>query len=260
MHRRLKIMVVDDDDGSRFILAEILEYEGFDVTTAIDGFQGVEMAGRTHFDFIFMDYRMPGIDGMEASRRIKLVSPDTIVIMATGYAGELVELALDEGSYAVLYKPFDFVQLTDLIRTTLKSTCVLVVDDEPETRKMVRAVLERSGFQVFEAEDGKQAVTTAGKKHYDVILMDAAMTGMGGFDACEKIIEGDPDAKVIFLTPYSAVGWVKQALSTEVFSLLKKPIVAEDVRSLLNSVVKSDATRAGRSSKQTEPRIEKGKD
>ena len=93
----------------------------------------------------------------------------------------------------------------------------------------------------------------------DVILMDAAMTGMGGFDACKKIIEEDPDAKVIFLTPHSAAGWVKQALSTEVFSLLKKPIGVEDVRSLLNSVVESDATRTRDSSNETEPRTEKDK-
>ena len=260
VHYEPKILVVDDDEGMRMTLAELLWYEGFDVTTAIDGQQGVEMATTNHFDLIFMDFMMPGINGVEALRRIKAVSPETIVIMVTAYSGGLVEQALEEGSYAILYKPFEFEQLTSMVRTTLKSMCVLVFDDQPETQKMVHAILERSGFLVFEAEDGKQAVATAGKKNYDVILMDAAMTGMGGFDACEKIIEEDPDAKVIFLTPYSAVGWVKQALSTEVFSLLKKPIVAEDVLSLLNSVVKSDATRVGRSSKQTQPRIEKGKD
>ena len=241
MRSKPKILVVDDDKGMRFILAEILEYEGFVVTTAIDGLQGVEMATKNHFDFIFMDYRMPGIDGMEAVRRIKVVSPDTIVIMVTAFAGDLVERALDEGAYAVLYKPFDLDQLADLLRTTLKSTCVLVIDDEPETRNMVRAILEQRGFRVSEAKDGKQAVAKARKKQHDVILMDGVMPDMEGYDACEKIIEEDPDAKVIFLTAHSAVGWVKQALSDGVFSLLKKPVVTEDMLSLLKSVGKKDA-------------------
>ena len=239
-----KILVVDDDEAMRMTLAELLGYEGFDVTTAIDGHQGVEMATANRFDLIFMDFMMPGINGVEALRRIKEVSPATIVIMVTAYSGGLVEQALEEGAYAVLYKPFDFDLLTSILRTTLKTTCVLVVVDEPETRTMIRAILEDSGFQVSEAEDGEQAVTMAGEKRYDIILMDAVMPGIGGFDACEKIVKEDPDAKVIFLTAHSLVGWVRQALSAGAFSLLKKPFDPDDMISLMNSVVGGDAAGA----------------
>ena len=255
-----KIMVVDDDDGMRITLAELLGYEGFDVTTVTDGLQGVEMATANHFDVIFMDFMMPGIDGVEALRRIKVVSPETIVIMVTAYDGGLVEQALEEGAYAILYKPFDFDQLTSILRTTLKTTCVLVVDDEAETRTMVRAILEDSGFQVSEAKDGEQAVTKAGERRYDVILMDAVMPGMGGFDACEKIVKEDPDAKIIFLTAHSLVGWVREALSAGAFSLLKKPFDPDDMISLMNSVVGGDAAGAESCVNDSQPRTKKGKD
>ena len=152
------IMVVDDDEPLRFTLADILEDEGYDLTTVGDGLQGVEMATKHHFDLIFMDFMMPGIDGLEAFRRIKAVSPETIVIMVTAYADGVVEQALDEGAFAVLYKPFDLEQLTSIVRTTIGSTCVLVVDDQSETREMLRDILEDNGFQVSEAEDGLQAV------------------------------------------------------------------------------------------------------
>ena len=190
-----KIMVVDDDDGLRYTLSEILEEEGFEVTAVSDGLESVELATANHFDLIFMDFRMPGIDGVEAFRRIKVVSPDSVVIMVTAYAGAPVEEALEEGAYAIIYKPFDLEQLKTMVRTTLMSTCVLVVDDEPGMRKMVRAILEDSGFQVSEAKIGKQAVTKAGRKHYDVILMDAVMPGMDGFTACQEIVEKDPGSQ-----------------------------------------------------------------
>jgi len=259
-HYEPKILVVDDDEAMRMTLAELLWYEGFDVTTAIDGHQGVEMATTNHFDLIFMDFMMPGINGVEALGRIKAVSPETIVIMVTAYSGGLIEQALDEGSYAVLYKPFEFEQLANMVRTTLKSTCVLVFDNQPETRKMVREILEKSGFRVSEAEDGEQAVTMAGEKRYDVILMDAVMPGIAGFDACEKIVKEDPDAKVIFLAPHSAVGWVRQAFSAGAFSLLKKPIDPEDMISLMNSILGGDPTGVEGSVNKARPRIKQGKD
>ena len=229
------------------------------MTTAIDGQKGVEMATANRFDLIFMDFMMPGINGVEALRRIKEVSPETIVIMVTAYSGGLIEQALDEGSYAVLYKPFEFEQLANMVRTTLKSTCVLVFDDQPETRKMVREILDKSGFRVSEAEDGEQAVTMAGEKRYDIILMDAVMPGIGGVDACEKIVKEDPDAKVIFLTAHSLAGSVKQALAAGAFSLLKKPFDPEDMISLMKSVVGDDATGSEGFDNENRPRSkEKG--
>ena len=90
-----------------------------------------------------------------------------------------------------------------------------------------------------EARNGKQAVTKAGQKHYEIILMDAVMPGMDGFAAYEKIIETDPEAKVIFLTAHSLVNWVRQALAAGAFSLLPKPVEPADMIALMKSVLKN---------------------
>ncbi len=233
-----KIMVVDDDMALRVTLMDILEDEGFEVVGVSDGYEAVKMASKEHFGLIFMDVRMPGIDGVETNRRIKEISPDSVIVMVTAFAGqELIEQALEEGAYAVLYKPFDFHQLTEVVRTVMKTTCVLVVDDQAESRETVRMILEDQGYRVSEAMDGKQAVTKAGEKHYEIILMDAVMPGMDGFTACEKIIESDPEAKVIFLTAHSLVNWVRQALAAGAFSLLSKPVDPADMITLMKSVV-----------------------
>ena len=235
---RPKIMVVDDDMALRVTLMDILEDEGFDVVGVSDGYEAVKMAGEEHFGLVFMDVRMPGIDGVEANRRIKDISPDSVVVMVTAFAGQgLIEQALQEGAYAVLYKPFDFRQLTEVVRTVMKTTCVLVVDDQAESRETVRVILEDQGYQVSEAVNGSQAVTKAGQRHYEIILMDAVMPGMDGFSACEKIVESDPDAKVIFLTAHSLVAWVRHALAAGAFSLLSKPVEPGDMIALLKSVV-----------------------
>ena len=125
-----KVMVVDDDMALRVTLMDILEDEGFDVVGVSDGYEAVKMAGKEHFGLIFMDVKMRGIDGVEANSRIKEISPCSVIVMVTAFAGlELIEQVLEEGAYAVFYKPFDFRQLTEVVRTVMKTTCVLVVDD-----------------------------------------------------------------------------------------------------------------------------------
>ena len=88
-----------------------------------------------------------------------------------------------------------------------------------------------------EAVNRSQAVTKAGQKHYEIILMDVVMPGVDGFSACEKIVESDPDAKVIFLTAHSLVAWVRQVLAAGAVSLLSKPVEPGDMIALLKSVV-----------------------
>ena len=124
---------------------------------------------------------------------------------------------------------------------------IMVVDDEPDMRALMRAILEDSGFQVTEAEDGKDAVTKAGKRDYDLILMDAVMPVMDGFTACKKIVEDAPNAKVIFLTGYSTEGWEELAVSAGAITLLEKPFEPTNLISLLKSVVGGDATESAAS-------------
>ena len=115
-----RIMVVDDDPGLRTTLEAILEDEGYDVTTAEDGYAAVELARQTSYSLIFMDIKMPGMNGVEALREIKKVRPDSVVVMQTGFAVEgLIREAVEEGAYAVLHKP---VAVEEIIRIITELT------------------------------------------------------------------------------------------------------------------------------------------
>jgi len=114
------ILVVDDLKGMRVTLGGILEDEGHNVVLAENGYQAIEAAKQTSFDLIFMDIKMPGINGVQTFREVKKINPQAAVIMMAAYSVEyLVREALEEGAYAVVYKPFDIENILSIIESAL---------------------------------------------------------------------------------------------------------------------------------------------
>ena len=239
-----KIMVVDDDPGMRLTLEGILEDEGFDVVGAEDGYKAIELAKEFAFNLIFMDVKMPGINGVEAFKEIKRVSPNSIVVMITGFAIEdLIKEALEEGAYAVIYKPYEVGQIIDIVNGVLKSILVLLVDDKATDREILRAILEDNGYQVQEASDGPEAIAMAAEKHYGVILMDIKMPGMDGFTTLEKIRRFDPQAKALFISGYTMEEAVIESLRQGAHAVLAKPVDPDALLELIRSVTAQPAAR-----------------
>ena len=107
MKEKAHILVVDDNDSISKSMSMILRYKGYAVMTASDGFEAIEKVRENFFDIVFMDIKMPGINGLETYRRIKQIRSDAVVTMMSGYADKhLVEGALQEGAYGALDKPF----------------------------------------------------------------------------------------------------------------------------------------------------------
>ena len=79
------IMVVDDDAGIRVTLEGMIEEEGYEVTGVEDGYRAIELAKEAPFALIFMDIKMPGINGVETYREIKKVSPQSVVSTSSDY-------------------------------------------------------------------------------------------------------------------------------------------------------------------------------
>jgi len=111
-----RILVVDDEKNMRVTLADILREQGHEVETADCGEAAVRLCHDRHFDVILMDVRMPGIDGVEAFRRIRRRDDRVRVIMLSAYSvAGLEKEALEEGAVAFLRKPIDLDQVTRLI-------------------------------------------------------------------------------------------------------------------------------------------------
>ncbi len=120
---RLRLLVVDDDEGIVATLRDILVATGYGVDVAYSGTEAIEQVKKRMPDGILMDVRMPGLNGIEAFREIRLLSPECFVIFMSAYAASaLVEDVRREGAIEVLLKPLDLERTLHLIDRTAQRT------------------------------------------------------------------------------------------------------------------------------------------
>jgi DNA-binding NtrC family response regulator len=236
---KTNILVVDDLRSMRLTLGGILEDKGHNVVTVENGYQAIEAVKEAHFDAIFMDIKMPGINGVQTFREVKKIDPKAVVIMMTAYSvEELVKEALEEGAYAVVYKPFDIDRIIAIIEKLLERTLILVVDDQFADRETLKGILEDKGYRVATAQDGAEAIEMVRSKHYDIIFLDVRLPGMDGVETFEQVKKIDPQATVIMMTGYTEEDLVKRAITQGAYTCIYKPFDMENVISLVEDITK----------------------
>jgi DNA-binding NtrC family response regulator len=110
------ILVVDERFADRESLKVILEDKGYRVATARDGAEAIDMVKSQHYDIIFLDVRLPDMDGTEIFEQVKKIDPKATVIIMSGYTEEeLVRRAVSEGAYTCVYKSFDMEKVIVLV-------------------------------------------------------------------------------------------------------------------------------------------------
>jgi DNA-binding NtrC family response regulator len=120
------ILVIDDKESMRQMLAKTLESEGFEVDTARDGERGLDKAKEKRFDLILTDLKLPKMDGLEVLSSIKDLDPEVAVIVMTAYGTiETAVQAIKQGAFDFLTKPFDVDHLQVLIQRALENRRLL---------------------------------------------------------------------------------------------------------------------------------------
>jgi two-component system, NtrC family, response regulator HydG len=144
-----KVLIIDDEESMRIGCQQVLELGGFRFAAASTGEQALERARQESFDVALLDLRMPGMPGMEVLRRLKQESPNTAVIIITGYAAidSAVE-AIKLGAFDYLPKPFTPEALVSLVskavnsaRRALEST---VIGQELDRKMLSQVLIGRS--------------------------------------------------------------------------------------------------------------------
>jgi two-component system response regulator HydG len=113
---------------------------------------------------------------------------------------------------------------------TEHKTKILVVDDEPSQRKMLKANLSLDGYEVFEADDGTDAIARVSEEFYDLILMDNRMSQMDGIEALKEIKKISPGIPVIIITAHASVETAVEALQSGAHDYLTKPLDIDELR------------------------------
>ncbi len=121
MINSISLLIVDDEESVRDSLYNWFIEDGFQVKCAEHAKEALTMLESGNYDIILADIKMPGMDGLEMHRRIKLLNPEAIVIIMTAFASvETAVQALKDGAYDYITKPFDPDDLSHLIRNAAK--------------------------------------------------------------------------------------------------------------------------------------------
>ena len=221
----------------------VLKRKGYEVSIANDGFEAIDTVKEEFFDIIFMDIKMPVLNGVETYKKIKEIKEKIIIIMMTAYAVEdLIQDALKEGAYGVIYKPLDFEKILSLIeesKDTKQGGLILIVDDDPGTCKTLENVLTKKGYDVVISNTGEDAITKAKEKIFDIIFIDMKLPTLNGLETYLELKKINPKLIAIVITAYHQEmdDLVQEAMNNSAYTCLTKPINIEDMLVLINEIL-----------------------
>ncbi|MDF1757558.1 MAG: response regulator [Legionellaceae bacterium] len=266
----LRFLVVDDNSDARTIISEMLCSFGWTVDTASSGKEAIskviEDNRRGLFDVIFMDWRMPDMNGWETSKRIRELSTgrrSPIVIMVTAYHTDIISqyrkkisTVLDD----VILKPitpstiFDCVanlclplnkKITNIDssplvkRDRLFGLRILVVEDNPSNQMVAHDLLVNEGALVQIADSGLAAIEAINKDKalFDVVLMDIQMPDMDGYETTEKIrkLYDFKKLPIIAMTANALVDHQENLSSCHMNGFISKPFDLDELVSIIRN-------------------------
>jgi DNA-binding response OmpR family regulator len=235
----MKILVVDDDRGIVKTTCDILKFKGHDPIPAFNGEEGVEKVRSEAPDCVLMDIKMPGINGVEAMRRMKEIAPAMPVVLVSAYATDgLIEEARQTGADAVLSKPLDFEMVLASLSLLRKEDIILIVDDDPNFLKTLEDVLTARGYQVKTETGANNVLADMEAQESLVVLLDLKLGSVNGVDILKQIREKHPTKPVIMVTGYGKEmgGSIETGLKLGACTCIYKPFEMNAVIDLVEEI------------------------
>ncbi len=268
-----RVLVVDDNATNRQILRQQLGHWGLRVTAVGGGLEALAVlrdgvtSGQRH-DLAILDMKMPGMDGLSLARAIKgdeaLESVRLILLTSIGQRGHGAE-ASRIGISAYLTKPVDEADLYDCLIEVLtrggtrrvpslvtrhslrearpqRGARLLVAEDNEVNQKVAVRLLEKQGYRVDVADNGREALEACQRSRYDAVLMDGQMPGMDGFEATRRIREeegGKRHTPIIAMTASAMKGDRERCLEAGMDDYVSKPVTPESLAAVLKGWVKT---------------------
>jgi nitrogen regulation protein NR(I) len=120
---------------------------------------------------------------------------------------------------------------------------VLIVDDEPNLRKILSAQLSRDGYDVLTAEDGEQGLQLLREHHIDLIVTDLKMPKVDGMTLLKKALEEEPELPIVLITAHGTIDTAVEALKSGAFDFVTKPFDKDEVRQIVSKALRTRELR-----------------
>lgn len=258
-----KILIVDDDQLNREVLARRFIQEGFETGTAEGGQRALERIAFQQFDLILLDVDMPGMDGIETLKQIRSQdqwSAIPIVMLSANDKKEVIKKCLALGANDYLVKPFVMKLARNRIERCLAllnkaveedspppgvGYRLLVVDDNELNRRLLKRQLEKRGHTVLEAEDGSRALTLINEDNFDLVLLDINMPGISGIEVLKRV-RNNPKTKklsIVIVTAAEDTDTMLNCIQHGADDYVSKPLDIEFLQKRILAAV--DARRLG---------------
>jgi len=219
----------------------VLKHKGFTVTTVESGIKAIKLVKKNNYEIIFMDIKMPVMNGVESYKEIKRIRPEAVVVMMTAYSvEELIQEALVEGAFGVLYKPLNIDHMLSMIQDIKeKGGLILVIDDNPSICASLEKILRKRNYKVITATSGEKAIELAKKNSFDLILIDMKLPVLNGLETYLALKEIDPNTLAIMMTAYEQEMklLVDEALSNSAYTCLPKPLNIETTLHIIDEIL-----------------------
>ncbi len=247
--RKLSIQIVDDDPDLAESLAEFVELGGHRVLRAHSADEALSQFQEHAFDLVFMDIRMPGMDGVDALARMKALRPHTEVIMMTGYTvQDRIDAALSTGARQVLQKPLNLTLIKSILQNQSDRRLILIIDDDADFVESVCEVLLHQGHAIATAPDGHEGLRQIVDKEpnkvaanaisaISAIILDLRMEKMGGVAVLEALEDLELTLPIIIVSAYmDEEGGALASLDKTAFAaVLEKPVNPDELLQAIRS-------------------------
>jgi len=266
--RGMKVLVVDDRITSQEILKDMLESMTFEASVTGSGEQALLEIDRAAedgkpYELVLMDWKMPGMDGIETARRLKQNTEPAItpkIIMVTAYGREeIMQQAQGVDLEGFLIKPVNASVLFNTIMDVfgkivdkrpkrkevdaidqealrkIRGARILLAEDNEINQQVATEILESAGLVITIANNGKEAVDAVQQNEFDAVLMDIQMPEMGGYEATEEIrkLELATRIPIIAMTAHAMAGDREKSLEAGMDDHVTKPIDPDQLFSAL---------------------------
>jgi CheY-like chemotaxis protein len=243
------VLVVDDDPAARDLLSTNLKDAGYRLVHAASGEEALSLAHKLRPDAITLDVMMPKPDGWEVLSALKADAElrDIPVVMVTMLSDRGIGLSL--GAVDVLTKPVDRVHLTALIHSLVRRDGpVLIVEDDPGAREMIRQTIAKLSLSAAEASDGRQALTWLGAHAPPaMILLDLMMPEMDGFEVLDALATHEQwrEIPVIVITAKQLTAAERERLLRQARKVIEKGSASRlDIAAAISAAVRRRPARA----------------